>query len=501
MSTKIQLRRGTATQWTSANPVLAAGEVGYETDTGSIKVGTGATDGTGTWTSLPYFQLPNVSVNPATTSDLNATNYRVMGRYRLNTITSGMTLVNGPSDLDSVDADSVCTLLVTTHAYESATTHVQQTLTQFSASGTALKQWVRLYNNSDWTAWTSTAHLSDNEVTTAKIADATDASTGVTNSKLRQSGALSVIGRSANTLGAPADISATAASGAVLRESGSTIGFGTISADGIAADAVTTAKILNANVTTAKIADDAVTADKLADDASTDGNRAVTTNHIRNSNVTFAKLQNSAAAGLSVIGRSANSAGVFAEIAAGTDGHVLRRSGTAVEFGTIVNAGVDAAAGIALSKLASLSANRVVGVTTAGVPTELTTGSSGTARTALGLTSNAYLQAPRTLTGQFAFTAPSTTAGLAVSDLNIGEMTVMEGTISAAATNNCTLRMNLTGAQKCICYGFYTGGAATGTASAFVAPYIANGANANLITGAGSGGSAGTIGVLLYRIA
>ena len=501
MSTKIQLRRGTATQWTSANPVLAAGEVGYETDTGSIKVGTGATDGTGTWTSLPYFQLPNVSVNPATTSDLNATNYRVMGRYRLNTITSGMTLVNGPSDLDSVDADSVCTLLVTTHAYESATTHVQQTLTQFSASGTALKQWVRLYNNSDWTAWTSTAHLSDNEVTTAKIADATDASTGVTNSKLRQSGALSVIGRSANTLGAPADISATAASGAVLRESGSTIGFGTISADGIAADAVTTAKILNANVTTPKIADDAVTADKLADDATTDGNRAVTTNHIRNSNVTFAKLQNSASAGLSVIGRNTNSAGAFAEIAAGSEFQVLRRSGNAVAFGTIVNAGIDASAAIAYSKLANLAAAGVLGATGSGSVAALTSGSLGTAKSALGLTDNAYLQAPRILTGQFAFTAPNTTAGIAVSDLNVGEMTVVEGTLTNGASTGCTLRMNLTTVQKCVCYGFYTGGTATGTASAFVAPYISNGANANLVTGASGGGSGGTIGVLLYRIA
>jgi len=291
MSTKIQLRRGTATQWTTANPVLAAGEVGYETDTGNIKVGTG-TAGSGAWNNLPYYQLPNVSVNPTTSSDLNATNYQVMGRYRLNTITSGMTLVNGPSDLDPVDADSVCTLLVTTHAYDSLTTHVQQTLTQFSASATSLKQWVRLYNGTNWTAWTSTAHLSDNEVTTAKIADATDASTGVTNSKLRQSGALSVIGRSANSLGAPADISATAGSGAVLRESGSAIGFGTISADGIAADAVTTAKILNGNVTTLKIADDAVTAAKLADDASVDANRAVTTNHIRDSAVTTAKIAN-----------------------------------------------------------------------------------------------------------------------------------------------------------------------------------------------------------------
>jgi hypothetical protein len=31
--TQIQVRRGTAAQWTSTNPTLAAGEFGFETDT------------------------------------------------------------------------------------------------------------------------------------------------------------------------------------------------------------------------------------------------------------------------------------------------------------------------------------------------------------------------------------------------------------------------------------------------------------------------------------
>jgi hypothetical protein len=48
--TQIQIRRGTAAQWTSANPTLAAGEFGYETDTGKVKIGTGST----AWTSLAY---------------------------------------------------------------------------------------------------------------------------------------------------------------------------------------------------------------------------------------------------------------------------------------------------------------------------------------------------------------------------------------------------------------------------------------------------------------
>lgn len=74
-------------------------------------------------------------------------------------------------------------------------------------------------------------------------AAATIANDAVTDAKLRESGALSVIGRSANSTGNPADISATPASAAVLRESGSVLGFGTIATAGIANDAVTYAKI------------------------------------------------------------------------------------------------------------------------------------------------------------------------------------------------------------------------------------------------------------------
>jgi hypothetical protein len=48
--TQIQLRRGTAAEWTSANPTLAAGEFGYETDTGKAKIGNGVT----AWNSLAY---------------------------------------------------------------------------------------------------------------------------------------------------------------------------------------------------------------------------------------------------------------------------------------------------------------------------------------------------------------------------------------------------------------------------------------------------------------
>lgn len=48
--TVIQMRRGTAAQWTTANPVLTSGEPGFETDTLKFKLGDGST----TWNSLAY---------------------------------------------------------------------------------------------------------------------------------------------------------------------------------------------------------------------------------------------------------------------------------------------------------------------------------------------------------------------------------------------------------------------------------------------------------------
>lgn len=51
MASVIRLRRGTAEQWTTVDPVLSEGEPGFETDTGLHKIGDGATP----WSSLPYF--------------------------------------------------------------------------------------------------------------------------------------------------------------------------------------------------------------------------------------------------------------------------------------------------------------------------------------------------------------------------------------------------------------------------------------------------------------
>jgi hypothetical protein len=46
----IQVRRGTAAQWITADPVLSSGEIGFESDTGKFKIGNGSDN----WVVLAY---------------------------------------------------------------------------------------------------------------------------------------------------------------------------------------------------------------------------------------------------------------------------------------------------------------------------------------------------------------------------------------------------------------------------------------------------------------
>lgn len=81
MAVQIQLRRGLASAWTSANPTLAQGEFGVETDTYRLKLG----DGTSAWNSLGYYaptqdleDLLNVVISSETSGQIlqyNGTNW------------------------------------------------------------------------------------------------------------------------------------------------------------------------------------------------------------------------------------------------------------------------------------------------------------------------------------------------------------------------------------------------------------------------------------------
>jgi hypothetical protein len=65
---RLQLRQDTAANWTSVNPTLLAGELGRESDTGKIKIGTGSA----AWTALAYMPGSQLSAYPILNADINA---------------------------------------------------------------------------------------------------------------------------------------------------------------------------------------------------------------------------------------------------------------------------------------------------------------------------------------------------------------------------------------------------------------------------------------------
>lgn len=72
---RIQLRRDEAADWTAANPVLAEGEIGLETDTYAYKIG----DGTSAWTALPYGGIEGADGPAGAPGEPNFSSFLLMG--------------------------------------------------------------------------------------------------------------------------------------------------------------------------------------------------------------------------------------------------------------------------------------------------------------------------------------------------------------------------------------------------------------------------------------
>lgn len=65
---KITLKNKAASEWTSANPTLAKGEIGLENDTGKFKLG----DGSKQWSALPYATMTVAEINTALSGKADA---------------------------------------------------------------------------------------------------------------------------------------------------------------------------------------------------------------------------------------------------------------------------------------------------------------------------------------------------------------------------------------------------------------------------------------------
>lgn len=89
MSVQLKFRRGTAAQWTSSNPTLAAGELGIETDTNRFKIGNGST----AWNSLAYGGLQGATgpAGPTGATGVGATGATGLGA----TGATGITALQG----------------------------------------------------------------------------------------------------------------------------------------------------------------------------------------------------------------------------------------------------------------------------------------------------------------------------------------------------------------------------------------------------------------------
>jgi hypothetical protein len=301
MATRMQQRRGTAAQWTSSNPVLNAGEMGWESDTNKFKIG----DGTNHWADLDYFIDANSTVSPSfgtsitfegATSDSYETTLQVTDPTADRTITipnaSGTIITTGNlSDITDIG------VFTSTIVMEGSTADAHE-LTLSAGDPTADR--TITFPDSTGTVQLRVADVSDTEIGYLN---------GVTSAIQTQ-------------MDAKAPLASPTFTGTV------TLPANTISQSMMSDDSVGTNEIVGLAVTTAKIADLNVTTGKLADGA-------VTTAKITDANVTEGKLASDSV----TTAKIADSAVTSAKIA----------------DGTIVDGDINAAAAIAQSKISGLT--------------------------------------------------------------------------------------------------------------------------------------------------
>ncbi len=259
MATRMQQRRGTAAQWTAANPTLAAGEIGFETDTVKFKVGNGSS----AWASLKYFTdaesilggLSGIDL-PATLDTLNEL-AAAMGDNPAFLTTIATNLTNHATDTTDIHgitntADLVTTTILSNHNTDTSNVHgITDTLVLATLSGTQT-----LTNKTFVTPLGITA----SDVGLGSVNNTTDANKPVSTA-------------TQTALDFKANLDSPTFIGTVNLPSGTVISGmiaeGTIVTADIADTAVTAGKIGAEAVTTAKIADQAVTNAKIATGAVT----------------------------------------------------------------------------------------------------------------------------------------------------------------------------------------------------------------------------------------
>jgi hypothetical protein len=299
MATRMQQRRGTAAQWTSANPILAAGEIGFETDTGKFKMGNGSS----AWSALSYF---------ADSSDFDTAAIESTIDSKVATAVSDL-VAGAPAALNTlnelalaIDSDSSFATTITNALsqkagltaftnHESATTNVHgitdvAELATKSYADSAVTTHKNVTTNvhgiADTTDLVLTADLSGHNSDTTDVHGIPDTTLLATKSYADSAvGTHNSVTTSVHGISDTADLVYVTDLSSHADETTSVHGItntadlvytndsrlsdtrtptdGTVTTAKIADDAVTTAKILDSNVTTSKIADGSITSDKI----------------------------------------------------------------------------------------------------------------------------------------------------------------------------------------------------------------------------------------------
>ena len=147
VSARMAQRYDTAANWTAANPTLLAGEIGVESDTGKIKIGTGST----AWNSLAYqpWATTPIPVNAGGTGQTTYTNGQLLiGNTTGNTLTkatltagSGIAITNSTGSItvaasNIVNADISATAEIAVSKLANGTA---RQLLQTDAAGTGVE--------------------------------------------------------------------------------------------------------------------------------------------------------------------------------------------------------------------------------------------------------------------------------------------------------------------------------------------------------------------------
>ena len=163
VQTKILHRRDTAANWTTANPTLSAGEIGFETDTLKFKIGNGST----AWTSLTYQSDASLLTGAASITSLTTTGDVTVG----GNLTVNGTLTSINSSTVQVDDKNLEIASVASQVGETGTaTSANTTITAANTSGYIVGQTVTQTGGTGTLASTTVASIVNATAFTVAVA-------------------------------------------------------------------------------------------------------------------------------------------------------------------------------------------------------------------------------------------------------------------------------------------------------------------------------------------